>query len=57
MKDHAFLACLVARFQPANPEAQVYAGIFMERTGDTESADTYYAKASPELLEQIGKLF
>jgi hypothetical protein len=57
VKDHAFLACLVARFQPANPEAQVYAGIFMERTGDTESADTYYAKASPELLEKIGKLF
>jgi hypothetical protein len=48
--DHAFLACLVARFRPTNPEAQVYAGIFMERTGDTEAADTYYAKADPELV-------
>lgn len=55
--DHAFLACLVARFRPTNPEAQVYAGIFMERTGDTEAADTYYAKADPELVGQISKLF
>ncbi|MDA7892367.1 hypothetical protein N9C66_10815 [Akkermansiaceae bacterium] len=29
----------------------------MERTGDIEAADTYYAKADPKLVVQISKLF
>lgn len=55
--DHTILARLVAEHRPTEPEAQALAGVYLELTGDTPTADKYYEKAGPEFKEKIDKLF
>jgi hypothetical protein len=55
--DHALLARLVARHRPDNPEAQATAGIYVELTGDTVTADEYFEKAGTEVREKLDALF
>ncbi len=57
LEDQALMARLVARLKPKSSEAQAYAGIFMERLGDTKIADGYYRKSSPKLRALIDGLF
>ena len=57
LADQALLSRLVARLRPTDKEAQAYAGVFMERTGDTKVADQYYQKAGTQLRKQIEGLF
>lgn len=56
-KDHALLSRLVARYRPTDEEAQATAGIYMEVTGDTGTADQYYGKAGPEFQDRLKALF
>ena len=55
--DHALLARLVAAHRPTDQEAQATAGIYLELTGDTKTADDYYLKAGPEVREKLDALF
>ena len=57
LEDQALLSRLVARIRPNDKEAQAYAGVFMERTGDTKTADQYFQKSGTELHQQIEGLF
>ncbi len=57
LEDQALLSRLVARIRPASKDAQAYAGVFMERTGDTKTADQYFQKSGTELRQQIEGLF
>lgn len=57
LADQALLSRLVAGLRPTDKEAQAYAGVFMERTGDTKVADQYYQKAGTQLRKQIEGLF
>jgi len=56
-KDHTLLARLLAQLKPSDPEAQATAGIYLEISGDTATADLYYAKAGEGLTETLGALF
>jgi hypothetical protein len=55
--DHALLARLVARLRASAPEAQATAGIYLELSGDTRTADEYYENASSEFKAMLGELF
>lgn len=55
--DHALLARLVARARPTDKEAQATAGIYVELTGDTDTADNYFENAGTEVSEQLDGLF
>ena len=57
LEDQALLSRLVARLRPADQEAQAYAGVFMERVGETKVADQYFQKSGTELRKQIEGLF
>lgn len=57
LEDQALLSRLVARLRPTDLEAQAYAGVFMERVGDTKVADQYFQKSGTELRKQIEGLF
>lgn len=57
LADQALLSRLVARIRPTSKEAQAYAGVFMERTGDTKTADQYFQKSGTDLRQQIEGLF
>jgi hypothetical protein len=55
--DRALLARLVARFRPADAEAQARAGIYLELSGDTKTADEYFSKSSPAIKAMLDGLF
>ena len=56
-KDRATLAQLVAKYRPDNKEALASAGVYSEVSGDTKTADAYYAKAGSDVKAVIDKLF
>mgnify|MGYP005844263451 CR=1 FL=1 len=57
LEDQALLSRLVARLRSRDEEAQAYAGVFMERLGETKVADVYYQKLGIKLRRQIEGLF
>lgn len=57
IQDHAALAGLAAKYRADDPEAQATAGIYAEITGDTRTADAFYAKAGSEIQAKLGELF
>jgi hypothetical protein len=50
------LSRLVARCRPTDKEAQATAGIYMEVTGDSGTADQYYGKVGPEFKNRLKAL-
>ena len=55
--DHVLLARLAAQLLPENPEAQALDGIYVELSGDTATADKYYARAGSEIQATLESLF
>ena len=55
--DHTLLALLVARLRPDDAEAQATAGIYLELSGDTRTANGYYQKAGPDFEAKLKDLF
>lgn len=55
--DHTLLARLLAQYKPSDPEAQATAGIYLEISGDTATADLYYEKAGKEFTDTLEGLF
>jgi len=55
--DHTLLARLLAQLKPTDIEAQATAGVFLEISGDTTTADLYYARAGDEFAATLGELF
>jgi len=55
-KDHALLAQLVAHHRASDAEAQAMAGLYLELSGDTAAADSYYGKAGEEFEATLGDL-
>jgi len=55
--DHVLLARLAAQLKPEDTEAQALAGIYVELSGDTTTADKYYARAGDEIQATLEQLF
>ena len=55
--DHVLLARLAAQLDPDHPEAQALAGIFVELSGDTTTADKYYARGGDGIQATLEQLF
>jgi hypothetical protein len=57
LADHTILARLVAELRPTEAEAQSLAGVYLELSKDTPTADRYYEKAGADFKETINTLF
>ncbi len=55
--DHALLARLAAKLRPTEIESQARAGIYLELSGETASADEFYGKAGPDIQKKLDALF
>ena len=55
--DRALLARLAARLRPDDDQAQARAGIYLELSGDTATADAYYQRAGAHWRHLLHQLF
>jgi hypothetical protein len=55
--DHVLLSRLVAHLKPDDAESQARAGIYLELSGDTRTADEYYKKAGTQFEPILKELF
>lgn len=55
--DHVLLSRLVAHLKPDDAESQARAGIYLELSGDTHTADEYYKKAGVQFEPILKELF
>jgi hypothetical protein len=55
--DHATLAVLMATLKPSSSDVAAMAGVYMERVGRVDDADTYFESAGATSRAKLEKLF